>query len=125
MDTDNLPTMDYSLTGPATFPRITCILSFVFSTILLVKSLVATEAVDPSDRPNIRQVTALSGFIIYVILLQMVGFVPMSLAFIIGATLCLTDTRNWKEFCKASTISVVTVGTIYWVFEVQLKVFLP
>ncbi len=120
-----IPTFNFGVTGPETFPRWVVVALFILSTILFVRSLLKPENYDHNLIPNRRQEVMLAGFISYVILIELIGFYVVTGVYIIATILLLSKEKNWREVGKAAAIAVFTVLIIYLVFTHELKVFFP
>lgn len=123
--TYQIPTFNFGVTGPETFPRWVVVALFILSTILFVRSLLKPENYDHSLIPNRRQEVMLAGFISYVILIEVVGFYIVTGVYIVATIWLLSKDKSWREVGKAAAIAVFTVLITYLVFTHELKVFFP
>ena len=98
---------------------------FILSTILFVRSLVKPENYDHTLIPNRRQEVMLTGFISYVILIELIGFYVITGVYIIATIWLLSEDRAWRELARATAIAGFTLVVTYLVFTHELKVFFP
>jgi len=126
----DLHLMTHARTGlsPAFFPELAFFLLIILSATLFISSLVRrreedkTEIEKKLDRTQIRQVAViLITSIIYINLIDVIGFYICSFLTLIAAMLVL-KVRSWFKMLLSSTILMVI---IFLFFENALKILLP
>jgi hypothetical protein len=61
----------------------------------------------------------------YVFLLELVGFIPATLAYVFLTVLLFTQFVSKRELIKAGIVSVVTTAVVFVVFGVMFNITLP
>ena len=113
--------------GPAFFPRILAIGLGCGSLALLVKTFLQRSAACNkgtfkfSDRGFLRAVVAFAATVLYCLVLEMVGFIPTSIIYLLFLMLLLKD----KKFQHMVFVSVSVTLTLYFIFSVFLNITLP
>lgn len=67
----------------------------------------------------------LIGFIAYVFTLGLLGYVISTIIFTVVSIFLLVSEKSTAQLVKAILTAACSVGIIYYVFSVKLKVFLP
>ena len=115
----------FGYAGPEVFPKAITGIFLVMSIILLVKSILRRENYDKELILNKRQALMFGAFIVYVLAIKYVGYLYSTPLYIAATILYLVPNRNVTEVVKAIAISIGTTALVYYVFAVELKVFLP
>ena len=120
-----LPSFSYGFTGPATFPKAIAGLSLFISLGYLTNCLRAGP-VTVRLLPDRRQAGLVALFLLYVVMMPFAGFFTSSFAFSVILTAHLTPTgERWKTLPVSLGLTLCTLGLIYFVFVINLNVFLP
>lgn len=119
------PSIGYGFTGPETFPRGIAVGLFILSAVLLIGNARQKEEYDTNLILNKRQMTMLIGFIAYVFTLGLLGYVISTIIFTVVSIFLLVSEKSTAQLVKAILTAACSVGIIYYVFSVKLKVFLP
>ena len=129
--TRGLPQSAMVPVGPAFYPRIVLVLMAGLSLLLLVLDVRAGRAgrpagAKPAVPPNYRLVVVtFTTFIVYVVLLPLVGFRIATLLFVGGLQALLEPPRSTRRWALVLAIAVVTTAVTYFAFEHYLSVLLP
>lgn len=114
--------------SPVEFPRFISALIIITSLLLLVREFVCArrEKKEATSlhiaNPKIVLGVA-GGMVLYVVLLNMLGFIPCTFLYLFGTTLILTlpEKNIWKNLLY----SAVLTGVIYVMFDVAFGATLP
>ena len=116
--------------GPAFFPRMLAVGLGLTSLTLIIQAILkvaskgqSSEAETLSLRdPGIRRaLTALAATISYCLLLETIGFIPLSIIYLILLMLLLKE----KNYIQMGITSVAVTGLLYAVFNMLLNITLP
>ena len=117
------PPLQPNAPGSATFPRIIIVMMLFFGIIMIYQSLspdIKTAAAKQAPVFSKNFVTAVGLILLYLALLQYLGFVLDSFLY-----LCLTLVTRIKSRIKAVLVSAVSVACFYLIFAVLLNIRLP
>ncbi|WP_069870234.1 tripartite tricarboxylate transporter TctB family protein [Fusibacter sp. 3D3] len=120
------PESPSTLVGPSYFPIILSLGLFALCIILIIQSLVSktedkTESIDLKSPGIMRSFASFLATIVYVSLLQILGFMISSVLYLFFLMLLLKN----KEYVKMSIISVVVSVAVYFIFKSVLHITLP
>lgn len=129
--TRGLPESAMVPVGPAFYPRIVLVLMAGLSLLLVVLDVRAGRGGRPAGArpavpPNYRLVVVtFTAFIVYVVLLPLVGYRIATFLFVGGLQALLEPPRSARRWALVLTIAVVTTAVTYVAFERYLSVLLP
>ncbi|HXZ53249.1 MAG TPA: tripartite tricarboxylate transporter TctB family protein [Burkholderiales bacterium] len=129
--TRGLPQSPMVPVGPAFYPRIVLVLMAGLSLLLVVLDLRAGRGgrpagAKPAVPPNYRLVVVtFTTFIVYVVLLPLVGFRVATFLFVGGLQVLLEPPRSARRWALVLAIALATTAVTYLAFEQYLSVLLP
>jgi putative tricarboxylic transport membrane protein len=116
---------------PRIFPRFICICTFALSVILIVSGIGKWHADKKEgeqkearklDRAQIQRIlTLFAAGLIYVLVINWVGYLWITPFFVAGTMLCFKE----KRVLRIILVSVLTTGILFFVFRIVFKVPLP
>lgn len=121
--------------GPALFPLIVAIGLIVCSAGLIFwpKEKQSDDSIDQNEELPKKEFTA--GYlktivvavssIVYVLLLENIGFIISTLIFLTFIIWYLAEQRNRKMIVSAALTSVIVTFSVYFIFEKYLQIYLP
>ena len=115
----------FGYAGPEVFPKAITGIFLVMSLVLLIKSFIADQPYDKKLILNKRQAVMFAGFIVYVLSIKVIGYLYATPVYTALTIFYLIPKKNVKEAITAAAIGLVTTGAVFYVFAVELKVFLP
>ncbi len=114
--------------GPAFFPRMLAVGLGLTSLALIIQAIVKVSATEQKKNslslsdPGIRRaLIALFATVIYCLLLETIGFIPLSIIYLILLMLLLKE----KKYIQMCLTSVAVTGVLYAVFNMLLNITLP
>lgn len=126
--TANFPEDQVVQVGPAFFPRMLAIGLGLTSLSLIIQAIIKVAEKKQEDTslslrdPGIRRaLIALAATIIYCLLLEIVGFIPLSIIYLLLLMLLLKE----KNYVQMFITSVAVTGVLYAVFNLLLNITLP
>jgi putative tricarboxylic transport membrane protein len=114
----------------AFFPRIilgiTAILAVIYM-VFAIKALKSSkEEEKKQEKGNIKRLLTTMGlFIVYGVVVDIVGFMIASITFLIIQMWVMLEVKNKKELIRFSAISVISMVIVYYVFTNLFYVSLP
>jgi len=129
--TRGLPQSPMVPVGPAFYPRIVLVLMAGLSLLLVVLDLRAARAGRPAGaKPAVPQnyrlvVVTFTAFIVYIVLLPLLGFRIATFLFVGGLQALLEPPRSARRWALVIAIALVTTLVTYLAFEQYLSVLLP
>jgi putative tricarboxylic transport membrane protein len=129
--TRGLPESPMVPVGPAFYPRVVLVLMAGLSLLLLVLDLRTARAGRPAvakaaAAPNYRLVViTFTTFIVYIVLLPLLGFRIATFLFVGGLQALLEPPRSARRWALVLAIAIVTTVVTYLAFEQYLSVLLP
>ena len=124
MQTFNFPVLNITGMGPEVFPRIILVITIILGLILLYQSFKKDDD-NAKITMNKKQLLVLLSILLYVILLKPLGFIVSSSIFMILCMFAIKPLKDIKYLAKVLATTVVVVAGVYFIFAVQLKLFLP
>ena len=115
------PEMKGDEVGPGVVPFLWIIGILVLALFLLIRGFMGKEEVDPKWGETVKVIIFIGMTILYLFMMQIIGYTLATLAYLIGGMLYLSY-KNWKVMI---TISVVWVIFSYFIFFKLLYVPLP
>lgn len=101
----------------------------------LVETIRTIVARQPADAPTfediwakafaMRRMLILGLFILYLVLIQPIGFLIVTALFLFGTIVILTPQPNARSVAAAAAVTAGTLGLIYLLLVVYLQAFLP
>lgn len=115
-----------TLLGPDFFPMILSLGLFIFSLSLLVQAIlkkcnVEYEKMDIKSPEVIRSSMSLVATLIYVLLMQFIGFITATIIYLLFLMYLLKN----REYVKMGIVSIVVSIIIYLLFKNLLHITLP
>lgn len=120
--------------GPDFMPMVIGVITFVLAALLLLLSLknfkINVQAIDAASIPECDYKRVLASIIlvlIYVFMLQTVGFILCTLVFLLLQMLVLSpeDQRGKKDMMKLAVIDVIFTLAVFFLFRYGFKIVLP
>lgn len=120
--------------GPDFMPMVIGVLTFILAAVLTILSIknfkMHSAEIDPDSIPDCDYKRVLSSIIlvlIYVFILQPVGFIISTLAFLFLQMLVLSpdDERGKKDMIKLAVIDVIFTLVVFFLFRYGFKIVLP
>ena len=129
--TSSFPEDQVVQVGPAFFPRMLAVGLGLTSLTLIIQAIMKVSANQKQDGedaalslrdPGIRRaLIALGATIIYCLLLESVGFIPLSIVYLLLLMLLMKE----KKYLQMCLTSVAVTGVLYAVFNMLLNITLP
>lgn len=123
VQTFNFPALNITGMGPEVFPRIVLVITIILGLMLLYQSFKDDDKVKVTM--NKKQLLVLLSIVLYVILLKPLGFIVSSSIFMVLCMFAIKPIKDVKWLAKVLTTTVAVVAGVYFIFAVQLKLFLP
>ncbi|QGU94723.1 hypothetical protein GOM49_06085 [Clostridium bovifaecis] len=111
------------VTGPDFFPRVLGIILIVLSILLFINAILSKDNGKTGlfDKAAIRAYITIGAVLIYVVLMNILGFIIVNFLFLFG----LIRYYGLKNYLKVALTSVVGTAGIYCIFKILLAVPLP
>lgn len=122
--TFQFPNLSVSGIGPEVFPRIILVIAFCLSLALFVESRGRKSELE-TLKLNKKQVCVAMSIILYIVLLKRIGFIASSLLFMIMCSFSIKPRLELKNIMIITSVGVMTVAAVYYIFAVVLTLFLP
>jgi putative tricarboxylic transport membrane protein len=132
-ETFNFPEKsDWQMFSPAFYPRIILSIISVLTLILCIRSFKqAKPATESKDRKSSfwkeygKVILLFVIFAIYVILLQLIGFIMATILYLLASQAVLMGIKERKAWILNSSVSLIATFTVYFIFTDVLQVWLP
>ena len=121
-ETLSFPSTNWDPLGIAFWPRFLLITMIVIGVYLIVKGSLDDG---PFDRINWRAFIVLAGGVIYITLLETIGFMLLTPPFLFLAVLALGGSLTRSRIIEAALVAAGGTLFIHFVFVKGLRVFLP
>lgn len=126
-ETFHYPAPTENIPGPASLPHFIAITMGILSIILLANSVIKIDkgkANLTEDIDGKKSLIFIIGIVLYVALLEPVGFLIMSYIFIWFLVMLMQDFSK-KVIFKSMALAFVSVSAVYYLFSVVFEVALP
>ncbi|MCS7175452.1 tripartite tricarboxylate transporter TctB family protein [Pseudothermotoga sp.] len=108
------------------FPSVATILLVIFSVALVIHSLLSKEKPKPIvfEKP-LRVILFLVSFLVYILLMEPVGFVLSSIIFVFVSCLIISWPIKIKTTVYSAIFAIATSFSVWYVFAKVLRLVLP
>ena len=118
--------------GPEFMPRAMAVIIFVIASVMVMKGIKkwksgVCDRYTPEQLSYVRLIATFLSMVIYIAALETVGFIPMTIVYIIAQIYLLTKKEFFSKamLLKTVLIAVIASVTLYYVFYQFFGIFLP
>lgn len=104
------------------WPRVLLVLLGTLSCFLIWRGNLDGQKVEPM---RLKAFLVVGFCILYVLLLEPIGFLILTPIFIFSGSLMLSDIRNWRRTIEAAAAAIIGTAATFYVFQHGLLVQLP